>query len=562
MSAGNSGNNHNEGRHDHLAALFFSPATDGSHGVYTPGTFELHLHGGEGFTDQLVHHHEAQHVVLTATTAWGNALIIASRAPGWAGLFEELLDRCRITHESYATYLSCSVVKAGLGSPGVALASYPQYAPLAERLEQYLAAITGDHRRALAVTALARACMQTPILAEMTALWPRTVTMGSARAIDIPDERFSHLLRDPGRFPVTLAASADAAVMSEFGPGPLEADLAADGTALDDRFDPAWAVWENTVFAALAARLAGAGATVISGNEHLPACAALVDLVRSDCPGFGVGIVTDPDLAERRLTASVLQHARLWLSALRPPARIITVGKDLDVAEAIRVADATTRVGGRPNLVLHARLPGRLLTGYQFPEDDRLALAGLDRPLLVSRTIADDGTGQADIMWLVRWNSPADVAALARHWAGRGDITCCVAASCLADPEWRAGWLSILRETAPMVWLIDVPVESLAAEFGAGQTVYSLYLDLGLTPPGARRAVAFKVAGRAGTWLALADDVGIEMIMQHVAGLPGIDLQTTGADWTGLTSALRLTLLDLMRTESYVDLRALPGQRS
>jgi hypothetical protein len=241
---------------------------------------------------------------------------------------------------------------------------------------------------------------------------------------------------------------------------------------------------------------------------------------------------------------------------------LITVGQDVEVAEAVRVADATTRVGGRPNLVLHARRPARLLAGYQLPGNDHALLAGLDWPVLVSRTVADDGTDtQTDVVWLVRWDESADVTALTALWAGRGDLTCCVAASCLADARWRADWLPVLEGTAPLVWLIDVPIESLAEEFGAEQTVYGLYLDLDLTSAGARRAVAFKVLGRAGTWLALADDVGIQMITQQVADLPGINLRMTGADWTGLTPALRLVLLDLLHTESYVDLRAWTDHR-
>ncbi|HEY2576588.1 MAG TPA: hypothetical protein VGI74_09805 [Streptosporangiaceae bacterium] len=39
-------------------------------------------------------------------------------------------------------------------------------------------------------------------------------------------------------------------------------------------------------------------------------------------------------------------------------------------------------------------------------------------------------------------------------------------------------------------------------------------------------------------------------------------LQTAGADWSGTTPALRLVLLDLMRTESYVDPCAWSDHRS
>ncbi len=548
---------------DHLAALFFSPTAEGSRGVYTPAGFDLHLRGGEELADRLVHHHEVQHVLLTMGTAWGAALLLVARMPTWARLFDQLLDRCRMTHESFATYLSCIAVTVGFGSPTAGLALYPEYVPLVDRLDRYLAAVPGEQRRGLAVTALTRVCMQTPILEQMIAAWPVPIKAGSIRGIDMPDERLNHLLRDPDGFSAALVTAADDAVAAEFGSEPLAAALIGGGVVLDDRFDAAWARWEDTVFDALAARLAGVGATVIGSNDHVSAAAELVALARPVVADLGVGVDPDPDISNRRVVAYVLRQARLWLSALRRPARMLTVREDIELAEAVRVAEATTRVGGRPNLVLSARLPARLLAGYDLPDDDCAVLAGLDDPVVVIRTIADDGTGtETDAVWLVWLGKPADVVELATAWAGHGDLTCCVAASCLADAQWRTVWLPVLEQAAPIVWLIDVAIESLSDEFGSGRTVHGIYLDLGPTPTGARRAVAFKVLGVIGVWLAVAEEVGIELITQQVAELPGIDLRMTGGDWTGVVPTLRLALLDLLRTESYVDLRARSDHRS
>jgi hypothetical protein len=548
---------------DHLAALFFSPTAEGSRGVYTPDGFDLHLRGGEELADRLVHHHEAQHVLLTMSTAWGAALLLVARMPAWARLFDQLLDRCRMTHESFATYLSCSAVTVGFGSPTAALALYPEYVPLVDRLDRYLAAVPGDQRRGLAVTALARVCMQTPVLDQLIAAWPVAIKAGSIRGIDVPDERLNRLLRDPDGFPAALVTAADDAVAAEFGSQPLAAARAGGGVVLDDRFDAAWARWEDTVFDALAARLAGVGATVIGSNDHVPVAAELVALARSVVPDLAINVNPDPDVSDRRVFAYVLRRARLWLSELRRPARMITVREDVELVEVIRVVEATTRVGGRPNLVLSARLPARLLAGYDLPEGDRAVLAGLDDPVAVIRTIADDGTDtETDAVWLVRLGEPADVAELAAAWGGHGDLTCCVAASCLTDAQWRTDWLPVLDKVAPIVWLIDVAIETLSDEFGSGRIVHGIYLDLGPTPVGARRAVAFKVSGVVGVWLAVADEVGIELITQQVAELPGIDLRMTGDDWTGLVPTLRLALLDLLRTESFVDLRALSDLRS
>ncbi|MET7488527.1 hypothetical protein [Streptomyces sp. NPDC005538] len=543
----------------HLARLFLGPTHGGSRGAYLPGGFDLHLRGRGDDAERLVHHHEAQHVLLTDTTAWGAALVLTSQVPRWAELFNQLLELCRTTHESFATYMSCSVAAASTGSFEAALASYPDYVGLVDRLDRHLAAIPGEHRRSLAATALARVCMQTPVIGQMAAAWPRALTPGELREIDVPDGRLRTLYRDPAGLPVDVIAAADEAVVAEFGPQPLSADLPGTGAAaLDDRFDEAWARWEDTVFAGLAARLTEAGATVLGSREHLPAAAELVARVADTVPGLRLTVDLDPDPPDRHMVAQVLRQARLWLTTEPRPARLITFGQDVDPEEVVRVVDATTRVAGRPNVVLGARLPTRLLAGYAFPESDRARLAGHDGPVLAIRTLADDGTDRdTDAVWHVRLDDPGDVAGLTAAWDGGADVTCCVAASCLSDERWRTRWLPVLQDAAPVIWLIDVPVASLAGEFTGGRTVHGIYLDLGANPTGARRAVAFKVSGRTGAWLAVADDVGIQLLTGQLADLPGIDLRMTGADWTGAVPALRLVLLDLLRTESYVDLRAL-----
>ncbi|MFJ9566881.1 hypothetical protein ACIRQQ_43460 [Streptomyces fuscichromogenes] len=501
---------------------------------------------------------------MTDTTAWGAALVLTSHVPQWAQLFDQLLEMCRTTHETFATYMSCSVVAASTGSPEAALASYPAYVGLVDRLDRHLAVVPGEHRRSLAATALARACMQTPVIGRMAAAWPQALAPGELREIDVPDGRLRTLYRDPAGLPADVVAAADEAVVAEFGPQPLSADQPGAGVAaLDDRFDEAWARWEDTVFAGLAARLTGAGATVLGSHEHLPEAAELVARVAVTVPGLRLTVDLDPDPPDRRVVAQVLRQARLWLTSEPRPARLITFGQDVDPEEVVRVVDATTRVAGRPNVVLGARLPTRLLAGYAFPESDRARLAGLDEPVLAIRTLADDGTDRdADAVWHVRLSDPADVTELTAAWDGGADVTCCVAASCLADERWRTRWLPALQDAAPVIWLIDVPVAALAGEFTGGRTVHGIYLDLGANPTGARRAVAFKVSGRTGAWLGVADDVGIQLLTGQLADLPGIDLRMTGADWTGAVPALRLVLLDLLRTESYVDLRALVDHRN
>ena len=548
---------------DHLSALFFTPNDLGSHGKYTVGRFELRHHGGDDIRDRLVHHHEAQHVVLTMETAWGVALLVTSRISGWSQLFTTLLEHCRLTHESFATYLSCSTLAVANLSTAPALTTYPDYVPLFERLEQYAASIPGDHRRSLAIVALARVCMQTPILRRLVESWPEPPTLASTRAMDRPDERWNVLLRESG-LPAEIAEKADAAVIAKFGADVLATDRPDSGNAaLDDELDVVWACWEDRFFDGLADHLAGKGADVVAGDGHLPDAATVVELARRDVPDFDLKINHDPVVPDRLVLDGVLRQMRLWLAESHLPARLITLGHEVDLEEVVRVADVTTRINGRPNLVLSARRPTRLLSGHDFPQQEQTALVTMREPLVFVRTLADDGTDtETDAVWHVRLPTPAAVAALARVWGKERDLTCCVAVSCLADQEWRTEWLPALAAVGPVVWLLDVPIDTVAGEFGPNRTVQGLYLDLTDTPTGARRALALRVTGTAGVWLAVADHVGIELITQQVADLPGIDLRMTGADWSGTLPAVRLALLDLLHTESYLDLQGLTRDRS
>jgi hypothetical protein len=512
------------------------------------------LSGTDAPGDRLVHHHEAQHVILSSASAWGAALYVAAEMPGWQTLFGKLLDRCRTTHESFATYLGRGAVEVLTGSPVPVLAAFPNYARLVERLDRFLEPIDGAQRRALAATALAQVCMQSPILDHMLASWPAPITLGTPLRADLPDERHAHLLRFPG-LAATASAAADAAVLARYGPPALEADRAGYNSALDDEFDPAWALWEETAFQHLARELCGVGATVLDGKDgHLSAAAELVALVASAVPGTRLAVDAAPAAGDRRLIGMVLSHARLWLGEIRWPGRLVTVGTDVELDEVVRVADATSRIGGRPNLVVSVRPSARLLAGYDYPDAEAAVLHDRHGPVVGVRSLADDGAGN-DVIWLAELPTSGDLRALATAWNGRGDLTCCVAASCLADPAWQSAWLPALRAAGPLVWLIDVGVSTLASEFGGGRTVHGLYLDLERASVGARRAVAFKVDGVVGTWVFVGDELGVQLITQQVDGLPGVDLRMTRHDWAGALPALRLVLIDVLRTESYLDLR-------
>jgi hypothetical protein len=131
---------------DRLAALFFSPVTTVGQGIYRPGSFDLRLRGDADLGRRLVPYHETQHVALTTSSAWGAALLVAAEMPGWERLFSQMLDRCRTTHESFATHLSRSATEA-FRSPDAALAACPDHAVLVGRLRRLLAPVTATNVR-------------------------------------------------------------------------------------------------------------------------------------------------------------------------------------------------------------------------------------------------------------------------------------------------------------------------------------------------------------------------------------------------------------------------------
>ncbi len=136
---------------DHLAALMLTG--EGA----TPDRVTLTLTGVDRLADHVVYLHEIHHRGLNDSTAWGTALQIFAELPSpRRACFLPLLDRCRLTHEAYATFASVNVASAHHSNAADLLDRYPDYVSLFRALQRLVARAGGPHREYMLATALAR----------------------------------------------------------------------------------------------------------------------------------------------------------------------------------------------------------------------------------------------------------------------------------------------------------------------------------------------------------------------------------------------------------------------
>jgi hypothetical protein len=550
---------------DHLARLFLAGHDDWSSGSYLPSGFDLRQTGADQVVDRIVHTHEANHSILNAGTAWGAALHITARVPSWRKLlFHPLLDVCRTVHETYATFISVNIVSARHSGAEQALAAYTAYEPLYRIADHVIGGVTGPCRRELAMSALARICMQTPILSQLLEGPIEDFRISRIRSIDRPDARWHWLLRhDVADLMRSAGDKADDRVAGRFGPSALHDDvLGADPElAANDRFDDAWALWEATVFLELGHVLEGSGARIRGEGEHLPEANELARIACSRQEGLELSFQagTLPPSMSWRLAAAVTRHGRHWFAAERIASQLATAGQDVDLDEVARVVDATCRLDGTPSLVVSVRLARRLTDGFRFDDaGQRLLDTHPAAPVAAVRATADDGTG-SDVLWHVRLPAPEQLSELADQWNERGPALCCVAASCFIDEEWQNNWLPGLTEIGPLIVLLDVGLEAVSDSWSAaGGVIEGFYIPLSGSH-GDRYAVALTPPGQPALWVAVADYTGIELLVSQLDEIDGIDLRLEGADWSGWIPAVRLALVHLFATESFVDFNALAG---
>lgn len=542
---------------DHLARLCL--LGEGSTGSYTPHAYRLRLAGVTQSTDHVVHLHEVHHAALNDVTAWGSALHVFARLPGEPDpRFEHLLDACRTTHESLATFAAVQIASARHGELGDVLAAYPEYVPLYETTRRLVAGVPGANRRQQITTALARLCMQTPILDEIVAAGLDGFQLTMLREIDRPDARWHWFVRRGPELLATAAEAADREVVAAFGRGALEADGPGGDlyTSTDRSHDEAWDLWEAAAYGSLRGALRTlSAARTMDITDHQAGTAALLALTEASHGDLGLraAMTDDQRRDDAAIASALLQQVRHELTD-GDPHRAALLSAD-PTRTASLVAEHSPPEHG-PALVVHARPPGRLAELYRWqgsalPEP----LRATGEPVVAVRLIGDDGA-PGDVVAHAVLAQPPDLAELRGRWAGQGPQAACVSASCVADPDWARRWWPEFRALGPVFVLVDVELERFVPRWARDQRDVAV-IGIDLQDTGGRRTALLFTAGDDAWWLVLADDVTIRLVHEYLAAQLGPRVYREPGRFDAIRDAATAVLVSLLATESFTSFDAI-----
>jgi hypothetical protein len=537
---------------DHLAELCFNGP--GSTGRYTPHSFTLHLQGTEQPADHVVYLHEVHHAALNDVTAWGSALHVYARLPADARLqFALLLNACRTTHESLATFASVELATARHGALGHVLNAYPDYVPLHDATVRLTAGVEGTNRRQLTASALARLCMQTPVLELILAVGLDGFRLSSVPDIDRPDSRWNWFAREGPDLLADAAAVADRAVTAAFGQSALVADGPGNDlySSTNQAYDKAWEAWEASAYEHLRSALAITSAQTLSINGHQEATAALLALVEALHGDLGIRTPMDEEQRydEASVASSILQQVRCDLTDNPYRAALLALA---DTAALVEMLASRPVAGGQPALVIDARPAQRLADLYRWPGGILPeSLHASPGPVVAIRAAIDDGelgtvVGHAVIP------EPAMLAAVAERWRSRGHLVSCVTASCLADAAWAQHWVPPLISLGPLFVLADVePDRFVPAWARNGNEVMAVHVDI--SHSGHQRAALVLTADRGiSWWLVVADDVTAHLMAEYLRSQLGTRLHSNEEMLSPVRDATMVAISHLLATESFV----------
>ncbi|MEV6484069.1 hypothetical protein [Streptomyces sp. NPDC051576] len=532
---------------DHLARLCFEGL--GSTGRYTPHAYTLRLQGVEQSTDHVVYLHEVHHATLNDVTAWGSALHVYARLPAAAGqAFVHLLDACRTTHESLATFASVRLAAARHGVLDSVLAAYPDYVGLYDTATRLVQEIPGPGRKQLAVSALARLCMQTPVLDTVDEVGLEAFRLADVPDADRPDSRWRWFVR---RGPAALAAAAEAAdlmLAERFGPAASATD-GPDGDLYESTasvHDAAWDAWEEAAYEHLRSLIHATGARTLDLNGHRESSEALISSVEAVHGDIGLRVPMSDEQRQddAAVASSVLQQVRHDLAGGdRHRARLL----ERTPADLVDVLARRPVHGDRPALIVDARPVRRLADLYRWPDNTLPEPSG--EPLVAVRAVADRVVGHALVP------EPDALPELAERWGGRGPLAACVSASCLVDTAWTRRWLEPLGALGPLFVLADVePDRFVPAWVRDDRQVNALTITVEET--GRRRAALLFTAGTA-WWLVLAEDVTVALMVEYLGRRLGPRLSSDLAPFEPVRDAATAVIGNLLATESFVSFDAL-----
>ena len=530
----------------HLARLCLDGT--GSVGRYTPQGFDLRLLGTQQAADHIVYLHEVHHAALNDVTAWGSALHVYARLPGADGQFARMLDASRVVHESLATFASVQIATARHGRLDSVLAAYPRYVPLYRAAERLFGRVEGANRRQQTATALARLCMQTPILRAILDAGLDGFRIAAVRDLDRPDTRWTWFLRRGPDLVASAAVAADRVVVDEYGSAVLISDGPSSDlyTATDRSHDAAWDRWEAAAYEHLRAALATTAATALPLNGHQDETAQLLELthLRYGDLGLRAAMTTEQRRDDAELAASVLQQVRHNLAGDGPHRAVLLPSRSPD--DLVRLLADRPVVGGRPAMIVDARPAERLETLYRWPPGSATA------PVAVRLMVEDD---QGPAVGHIPLTDPGDLTALAARWGERGAFIVCAGASCLADRDFAGRWLAVAPR--PIFVLVDVePARFVPGWAVDRRTVIAVPLQVEDTA-GRRGALLFTADDGRVWWLVVADDVTVRLMIEYLRGHLGTALRTDPQALDVIREPALVAITHILATESFTSFDAM-----
>ncbi|GAA0934463.1 hypothetical protein [Virgisporangium aurantiacum] len=449
---------------DHLVSLLLAGGSEVNEGAYNNvDAWSTTLRGDDADSPggRLVTTHEALHVVLNDTTAYGMALagyaVLARHADsGYVAALRQLVDGCRITHEAFATFGSLWLV--GDGDLGL-LRGYSDYwgwyrdaSDLVPHLPDH------DRRKELMIEAAIRVCMQSNGLAR---LLEDGLSAGAWHALggaDRPDDRFGQLHQrvSEGFWRKAWAECEDAIANS----AALEAlraavtDPALRVDTYDEEYGPAWQTCSEHLFRRAAGLLAPS--TTLAYDGHRDLIQQVIDAAERIAPQT-TGILA-PSTDERTVEDEGYE--------IRPRERLVirTVPREVRLAQLTHLSQTHRRrllsASGDETYVYCAVRPAfRLLEQFQFTGPDRKWLDRLGAEPVVATRSGDADSGPLDMIVL---DTPDQLAGIINAATDRVAVYVNVSLRCFADQRWLKRWSAPLQR-ARLSCLFDLsPFEQFA----------------------------------------------------------------------------------------------------
>lgn len=525
-----------------------------SKGHFGRDRLTLDLVGDSVVEHHVAHLHEVMHKALNEDTSWGAALQLLDAFEPWSAWAREFRDVSRIVHESFATYMSVLLASSAFPEAWRVLDEYPRYRQLFTRVEGLLSGVAGDHRKYFVCTAVARVCMQSPVLEVLAETFPSTPSLSFCPTVDRPDARFAWILQRGLPELIEVVRSADAELEDRLGVT-LD-DLDERIVAENDLLDEGWSRWEAVIFDYLAGLLSELGAVVTAPNSHLEGSRRLVDLMHATGADVDVRVAHSSSRQRTDLEDSVSTLSRTRYN-LRPDLRrgvVGLVGPSVDISDVVALTQATSTVGGVAELVVHARRAPTIAATFEWDSrsSERIASFGERAAVAVRAVVNESEISDELLVHHAVLGSANDLVCLLDEWGDRGPAAFCASVSSFRDDEFGNQWLAAVSNRLPVVLLLDVGLTSLLGEgslFPPGAEVH--LRELGIGSP-VYRGLQWHVNGQAHVGLFLGDNLGVQLVRGQIIDAVGDGLQAADTDWSQWDTTITAVIRSVLATESSI----------